>query len=52
MKLWIRNILQNIVNKIESEEDTTPPEDYFKDIVKYSEKLNTKYDTRRNCKTS
>ena len=32
MKLWIRNILQNIINKIESEEDKTLPEDYFKDI--------------------
>lgn len=32
MKLWIRNILQNIINKIESEEDKTVPEDYFKDI--------------------
>lgn len=52
MKLWIRNILQNIINKIESEEDTTPPEDYFKDIIESSEELNTKYDTRRNYKTS
>lgn len=34
MKLWIRNILQNIINKIESEEDKTLPEDYFKDIIK------------------
>ena len=33
MKLWIRNILQNIINKIESEEDKTLPEDYFKDII-------------------
>ena len=33
MKLWIRNVLQNIINKIESEEDKTLPEDYFKDIV-------------------
>ena len=32
MKLWIRNILQNIINRIESEEDKTLPEDYFKDI--------------------
>ena len=33
MKLSIRNVLQNIINKIESEEDKTLPEDYFKDIV-------------------
>ena len=33
MKLWIRNILQNIINSIESEEDKTLPEDYFKNIV-------------------
>ena len=33
MKLWIRNVLQNIINKIESEEDKTLPEDYFKNIV-------------------
>jgi hypothetical protein len=33
MKLWIRNILQNIINKIESEEDKTLPEDYYKDII-------------------
>lgn len=33
MKLWIRNILQYIVNSIESEEDKTLPEDYFKDII-------------------
>lgn len=33
MKLWIRNILQYIVNSIESEEDKTLPEDYFKNIV-------------------
>ena len=32
MKLWIRNILQNIINSIESEEDKTLPEDYLKDI--------------------
>ena len=32
MKLWIINILQYIVNSIESEEDKTLPEDYFKDI--------------------
>ena len=32
MKLWIINILQNIINSIESEEDKTLPEDYFKDI--------------------
>lgn len=29
----IRNILQNIINKIESEEDKTLPKDYFKDII-------------------
>lgn len=52
MKLWIKKILQNIINKIESEEDTTPPEDYFKDIIEHSEELNTKYDTGRNYKTS
>lgn len=33
MKLWIINILQNIINMIESEEDKTLPEDYFKDII-------------------
>ena len=33
MKLWIRNILQNIINRIESEEDKTLPEDYFKDVI-------------------
>ena len=33
MKLWIRNILQYIVNSIESEEDKTLPEDYFKNII-------------------
>ena len=33
MKLWIRNVLQNIINKIESEEDKTLPEDYFKGII-------------------
>ena len=33
MKLWIRNILQNIINRLESEEDKTLPEDYFKDII-------------------
>lgn len=32
MKLWIRNILQHIINSIESEEDKTLPENYFKDI--------------------
>lgn len=32
MKLWIMNILQNIINMIESEEDKTLPEGYFKDI--------------------
>ena len=42
MKLWIKNILQNIVNRVESEEDTTPSEDYFKDVVEYSEELNGK----------
>lgn len=47
MKLWIRNILQNIINKIESEEDTTPPENYFKDIIEHVEGLNTKYETGR-----
>lgn len=33
MKLWIRNILQHIINSIESEEDKTLPENYFKDII-------------------
>jgi hypothetical protein len=47
MKLWIKNFLQNIINKIESEEDTTPPEDYFKDIIEHTEELNTKYETER-----
>ena len=31
--LVIRNILQNIINRIEAEEDKTLPEDYFKDII-------------------
>lgn len=47
MKLWIKNILQNIINKIESEEDTTPPEEYFSDIIGHIKELNTKYDTGR-----
>jgi hypothetical protein len=33
MKLWLINILQNIINMIESEEDKTLPKDYFKDII-------------------
>lgn len=33
MKLCVKNILQNIINRIESEEDKTLPEDYFKDII-------------------
>lgn len=33
MKIWIMNILQNIINMLESEEDKTLPEDYFKDII-------------------
>lgn len=33
IKLWIINILQYIINSIESEEDKTLPEDYFKDII-------------------
>jgi hypothetical protein len=33
MKLWIGNILQNIINSIEPEEDKTLPEDYFKNII-------------------
>ena len=33
MKRWVINILQYIVNSIESEEDKTLPEDYFKDII-------------------
>ena len=33
MKLWLRNILQNIINMIESEEDKTLPEDYFKNRI-------------------
>lgn len=33
IKLWIINFLQNIINTIESEEDKTLPEDYFKDII-------------------
>lgn len=37
IKLWIRNILQNIINRIESEEDKTLPEDYFKDIKYFSD---------------
>lgn len=32
IKLWIIKILQYIINSIESEEDKTLPEDYFKDI--------------------
>jgi hypothetical protein len=52
MKLWIKNFLQNIINRIEAEEDTTPPEDYLNNIIEYSKKLSAKYDTRRNNKTS
>lgn len=37
---------------MESEEDTTPPEDYLNNIIEYSKKLSAKYDTRRNNKTS
>lgn len=33
MKRWIINIIQYIINSIESEEDDTLPEDYFKNIV-------------------
>ena len=33
MKLWIRNILQKIINRIESEEDNTLSEEYVKDII-------------------
>ena len=33
MKLCLKNILQNIINRIEAEEDKTLPEDYFKDII-------------------
>lgn len=33
IKNWIRNILQYIINSVESEEDKTLPEDYFKDII-------------------
>lgn len=33
MKFWIKNILQNIINMIESEEDKTLPKGYFKDII-------------------
>ena len=33
MKLWISNILQYIINRIESEADKTLPEYYFKDII-------------------
>lgn len=33
IKIWIINILQYIINSIESEEDKTLPEDYFKDII-------------------
>ena len=39
MKLWIINILQYIVNSIESEKDKTLPEDYFKNIVIKLEQL-------------
>lgn len=52
MKLWIKNFLQNIINKIESKEDTTSPEDYLNNIIEYSKKLSAKYDTGRNYKTS
>lgn len=47
MKLWIKNILQNIINRIESEEDTTPPEDYFKDIIEYVKELNVRYEIEK-----
>lgn len=33
MTRWIRNILQCIINMLESEEDKTLPTDYFKDII-------------------
>ena len=33
MKLWIKNILQKIINRIESEEDKTLSEEYVKDII-------------------
>lgn len=57
MKLWIRNILQNIINKIESEEDKTLPEDYFKDIIIELQQLSiwqlNNYDNkRRSAKTT
>ena len=34
MKLWIINILQYIINIIESEEDKTLPESYFNEFKK------------------
>ena len=43
MKLWIRNILQNIINIIESEEDKTLPEDYFKSIIIELQQLSNFY---------
>lgn len=57
MKLRIRNILQNIINKIESEEDKTLPEDYFKGIIIELQQLSkwqlNNYDNkRRSAKTT
>jgi hypothetical protein len=46
IKLWIINILQYIINSIESEEDKTLHEDYFKDIIIKLQQLSK--DRRRN----
>lgn len=48
MKLWIRNILQNIINKIESEEDKTLPKNYFNNVIIELQQLSN--DRRRNAK--
>ena len=57
MKLWILNILLYIVNSIESEEDKTLPEDYFKGIIIELQQLSkwqlNNYDNkRRSAKTT
>ena len=48
IKIWIINILQYIINSIESEEDKTLPEDYFKDIIIKLQQL-SKYQ-KKKCK--
>lgn len=49
MKLWIRNILQYIVNSIEQKEDKTLPEDYFKGIIIELQQLSNFYYETLDC---